>query len=103
MTKQLSKNAVIEATAGAIPAVLLSAMPQQPVIPQKETGMSKVWPFLAGVLPGDLPAVFLPGCLLLYALRLAPGHGRGLRRSELRGHLLPYSGGRHVQHLLPQL
>ena len=52
MTKQLSKNAVIEATAGAIPAVLLSAMPQQPVIPQKETGMSKVWPFLAGVLVG---------------------------------------------------
>ena len=60
-------------------------------------------PFLAGVLPGDLPAVFLPGYLLLYALRLAPGHGRGLRRGELRGHLLPYSGGRHVQHLLPQL
>ena len=56
-------------------------------------------PFLAGVLSGDLPAVFLSGYLLLYALRLAPGHGCGLRRGELRGHLLPYSGGHHVQHL----
>ena len=55
------------------------------------------------VFPGDLPAVFCLGQLLLYALRLAPGHGRGLRRGKLRGHLLPYPGGRYVQHLLPQL